>query len=65
MNQLKYEVTIDDPGAYTRPWTTGAHMRWVPGAEQFEFVCQDCNLAPVLMIGAGNVKVDRSSRITP
>ncbi len=20
-NTLKYEVTVDDPGAYTRPWT--------------------------------------------
>jgi hypothetical protein len=58
-------VTIDDPGAYTAPWTTGASMRWTSGAQQFEFVCQDGNLAPVLMIGAGNVKVDRSSRIVP
>jgi hypothetical protein len=62
---LRYTITIDDPGAYTAPWTSGMDFRWDTGAEQFEFVCQDGNLAPILMIGEGNVKVDRSSRITP
>jgi hypothetical protein len=64
-NTLRYEITIDDPEAYTAPWTTGMFFRWAPGAEQFEFVCQDGNLAPLLMIGAENVKLDRSSRIAP
>ena len=50
-NTLRYEMTIDDPGAYTAPWTTGMFFRWAAGAEQFEFVCQDGNLAPLLMIG--------------
>jgi hypothetical protein len=62
---LRYEMTIDDPEAYTAPWTTGLFFRWAPGAEQFEFVCQDGNLAPILMIGADNKKLDRSSRIAP
>jgi hypothetical protein len=62
---MRYTITIDDPGAYTAPWTSGMDFRWDAGAEQFEFVCQDGNLAPILMIGEGNVKVDRSSRITP
>ena len=43
----------------------GMFFRWAPGAEQFEFVCQDGNLAPILMIGADNKKLDRSSRIAP
>ena len=64
-NTLRYEITIDDPEAYTAPWTTGMFFRWAPGAEQFEFVCQDGNLAPILMIGADNKKLDRSSRIAP
>lgn len=64
-NTLGYEITIDDPGAYTAVWKTGMYHRWDEGAEQFEFVCQDGNLAPILMIGSGNVKVDRSSRIVP
>lgn len=62
---IRYDLTIDDPGAYTATWTSGMDLRWGEGSEQFEFVCQDGNLAPILMIGDGNVKVDRSSRIVP
>jgi len=65
LNTLRYELTIDDPGAYTATWTTGMFFRFAPGAEQFEFVCQDGNLAPLLMIGEGNGQVDRTSPIVP
>jgi hypothetical protein len=40
---LKYEATIDDPGAYTRPWTGGWYIRWQQGDEMYEYVCQDNN----------------------
>ncbi len=62
---LRYEITIDDPGAYTAPWTTGMMMSWTPDREQFEYICQDGNLASELMIGAGNTVIDRGSRIVP
>ena len=29
---LKYEATIDDPGAYTAPWTGGWYIHWQPEA---------------------------------
>lgn len=61
---LKYEVTVDDPGAYTAPWTSGLSLRWNPNQELFEYVCQDNNLAPQLMVGASEA-IDRSSAITP
>ena len=64
-NILRYEITIDDPGAYTEPWTSGMYFQWDPGAEQFEFVCQDGNLAPLLMIGVENQPLNRSSEIVP
>jgi hypothetical protein len=34
---LKYEVTIDDPRTYSRPWKATWNLKWVPGdiAEQF------------------------------
>lgn len=34
---LEYEVTIDDPRTYTRPWKSSWTLRWVPGdiAEQY------------------------------
>jgi hypothetical protein len=43
---LKYEVTIEDPGAYTAPWSSGFNLRWTEGLEVFEYVCQDNNRFP-------------------
>jgi hypothetical protein len=39
-DELDYEVTIDDPRTYTRPWKASWKLRWVPGdiAEQY---CED------------------------
>jgi hypothetical protein len=45
-NTLKYEVTVDDPGAYTAPWTSSFNLRWTPGQEVWEFMCQGNNLFP-------------------
>jgi hypothetical protein len=33
LETLKYDVTIDDPRTYTRTWTGGWTMRWVPGED--------------------------------
>ena len=38
---LEYEVTIDDPGAYTRPWTAAWTLEWIPGDELPRYFCQD------------------------
>ena len=53
MNTLKYQATIDDPGAYTKPWTTTVfELRWRPGDELFEYICQQSNYGPELMVGS-------------
>ncbi len=41
LNTLRYDVTIDDPGAYTRTWSTGWTLRWVAGEELPLYYCQD------------------------
>jgi hypothetical protein len=41
MNTLRYEVTIDDPGAYTRPWSSGWTLQWVAGEELPVSYCQE------------------------
>jgi hypothetical protein len=61
---IKYEVTIDDPGAYTAPWKGNFNLGWEEGTELFEYVCQQANYAPELMVG-GEKSVDRSSSIVP
>jgi hypothetical protein len=38
---LQYEVTIDDPGAYTRSWTASWTMQWVGGEELPIHFCQN------------------------
>lgn len=41
LDTLKYEVTVDDPGAYTRPWSSGWTLRWVTGQEMPRHLCQE------------------------
>jgi hypothetical protein len=50
-NQLRYEATIDDPGAYTAPWSGGWNLRWSAGNEPFDYLCQENNRDPARMLG--------------
>jgi hypothetical protein len=61
---IRYELTINDPGAYTAPFSGATNLRWEAGTELFEFVCQQANYANTLMVGAGTV-ADRTSTIVP
>ena len=38
---LEIEITIDDPKAYTKPWTVKVNQRIFPDTELIEFVCED------------------------
>ena len=38
---LRYEVTVTDPAAYTRPWKATWNLRWVGGEELPVYFCQD------------------------
>jgi hypothetical protein len=40
---LRYEATIDDPGAYSKPWRIGWNIRWSEGQELQEYICQEEN----------------------
>ena len=41
LDTLKYEVTINDPGAYTRLWSSSWTLRWVEGEELPVYFCQE------------------------
>jgi len=62
---LRYEVTVDDPGAYTAPWTAGFLLRWEEGAEIFEYVCQENNENPGMTMGDDGAPLVRPNVITP
>jgi hypothetical protein len=38
---LEIEVTIDDPKAYTKPWTVTVYQRLMLDTDLIEFVCQE------------------------
>ena len=38
---LEIDVTIDDPKAYTKPWTVRVNQRLLVDTELIEFVCNE------------------------
>jgi len=45
-DQVTYEVTINDPATFTRPWTLGVPMKSDPAQTQiFEYACHEGNYA--------------------
>jgi hypothetical protein len=60
-DNIRYDLTIDDPGTYTRTWTTSWLMGFSPDSESFEFSCQDNNFGHELMVGTLG-EVDRSDQ---
>ena len=38
---LEIDVTVDDPKAYTRPWTVRINQRIMLDTELIEFICED------------------------
>jgi hypothetical protein len=48
---LEIDVTIDDPKAYTKPFSVRVNQRIMPDGELIEFICNENNKAPQLMVG--------------
>jgi len=63
-NTIDYKLTIDDPGAYEKPFDGGFTLRYNENQELFEYVCQQNDQAPELMVGEKS-SVNRSSAIAP
>ena len=66
LNTMHYQATIDDPGALTRPFTTRL-VAWTldPGAELYEYVCQDHNVTRETLAGRTQQEVDYSRFFVP
>jgi hypothetical protein len=37
--RMEIDITIDDPKAYTRPWTVRVNQQIMPDDELIEFIC--------------------------
>lgn len=48
---LEVEVTVDDPKAYTKPWTVKFTQRLMPDADLIEFICSENDTSPSHMVG--------------
>ena len=48
---LENQVTIDDPGAYARPFTATFRARLLPGIDVMEYICNENNKAPASIKG--------------
>lgn len=50
LQTINYEVTFEDPGSMTAPYTGGFEINletgssWIDGGEAFEYICQDSRL---------------------
>jgi len=43
VGHMDIQITIDDPKAYTRPWTVTEEVRLLPDVEPLEFICNENN----------------------
>jgi hypothetical protein len=44
-NEIRYEVTIEDPKTFTRPFKVGFPLTQEPGYQNFEYACHEGNYA--------------------
>jgi hypothetical protein len=44
-NEMRYEVTVDDPKTYVRPFQIGFPLTQEPGYRNFEYACHEGNYA--------------------
>ena len=62
MGHLENVVTIDDPGAYTKPFTVKFMATWTPGNELLEYICQENNQYGVQTLPGGLPAADTGGR---
>ena len=44
LDKMEIEVTIDDPGAYAKPFTTAGSANLLPGEDLLEYICNENNI---------------------
>jgi hypothetical protein len=56
MGHMDIDVTIDDPGAYTRPFTIHGHSAQLANTEIMEYICDENNVDAAHIVGKDNRK---------
>jgi hypothetical protein len=60
-NTLQYEVTVEDPKTWTRPWKVAFPLKRDQGYSMYEYACHEGNYAIANML-RGSREADRSGR---
>lgn len=55
LGHMEVEITVDDPGAYERPWKIRRSLALAPGYELQEYVCNE-NEKPEHLVGTGGAR---------
>jgi len=53
---INYEVTIDDPNAYTKPWKVAIPLYWDPTYVIYEYACHEGNTAVANILAGGRAR---------
>jgi hypothetical protein len=61
---ITYELTVDDPDIYTRPWKVSLPLRRDPAYEMFEYACHEGNQAIELALRGARFE-ERQAAGTP
>lgn len=53
---IDYRVTVEDPKAYTRPWTVALPLNRDPNYQMYEYSCHEHNISIVNELSAGRAR---------
>ena len=53
---LEVELTVDDPKAYTKPWTTTIKLALVLNTDLLEYICNENEKSSTHLVGPGGAK---------
>ena len=62
---LRYELTVDDPATYTKPWTVRFELDEKPGYEIYEYACHEGNYGLANMLSAARAEERAAAEATP
>jgi hypothetical protein len=64
-NSLRYRFVLDDPLSYDAPVIANMNLRWGEDEELFEFICQQSNYGPELMVNEKGESIGHHSLVVP
>jgi hypothetical protein len=61
-NEMRYEVTVDDPKTFTQPFKIGFPLTQEPGYQNFEYACHEGNYAMFDSLSGARAKEKQAAK---